>query len=322
MRTRLLLFACLWLLPLLVSCHYRFPALDGEETDGHTRDSLAYLYERHYTWDANFEVWADSVDLANLPVKDVYSRLYRGDRVVVAEFAVHPADTVDTLWVKLAHSQEVQGWIRECEMKQAFVPVDSISQFIYFFSNTHAAYFVVVIALFVAVWLLHILRKQKLRTVFVNDIDSAYPLLLCLLLAFCATLYESMQVFVPDTWEHFYFNPTLSPFRVPLVLSVFLGSIWLFLVVLLAVVDVVFRQLPAGEAVLYLLGLAACCIFCYVFFILTTHVYAGYFFLLVFFVVFVRKVRASLRATRYCCGRCGQKLRAKGVCPCCGAINE
>lgn len=34
-------------------------------------------------------------------------------------------------------------------------------------------------------------------------------------MAFSATVYETMQVFVPDTWEHFYFNPTLSPFKVP-----------------------------------------------------------------------------------------------------------
>ncbi len=53
-----------------------------------------------------------------------------------------------------------------------------------------------------------------------------------LLLAFSATVYESMQVFVPETWQHFYFNPTLSPFKVPLVLSVFLMSLWMFVIVL------------------------------------------------------------------------------------------
>ena len=31
---------------------------------------------------------------------------------------------------------------------------------------------------------------------------------------FCATIYESIQVFAPETWQHFYFNPTLSPFKV------------------------------------------------------------------------------------------------------------
>lgn len=40
--------------------------------------------------------------------------------------------------------------------------------------------------------------------VYFNDIDSLYPLLLCLLMAFCATIYESIQVFAPETWQHFY----------------------------------------------------------------------------------------------------------------------
>ena len=82
--------------------------------------------------------------------------------------------------------------------------------------------------------------------VYFNDIDSLYPLLLCLLMAFCATIYESIQVFAPETWQHFYFNPTLSPFKVPLVLSAFLMGIWLFIVVLLAVLDDLFSPVKSG----------------------------------------------------------------------------
>ena len=121
-----------------------------------------------------------------------------------------------------------------------------------------------------------------------------------------------MQVFVPETWQHFYFNPTLSPFKVPFVLSVFLMSLWLFVIVLLAVLDDLFRQLSPEAAVFYLLGLASCCIFCYFFFILTTHIYIGYLFIAVFVWVFFRKLRSSLAASRYRCGNCGQKIGAKG----------
>lgn len=39
----------------------------------------------------------------------------------MAEFAIHSADSVDSVWVKLAHSQEIQGWIGEQEMMQAFI---------------------------------------------------------------------------------------------------------------------------------------------------------------------------------------------------------
>ena len=307
---------------LLASCWYTPPVLSGEEVDQRARDSVAYLFERHYTWNTNLVLQADSINLVALPLKESYSTLRQGDHVVVAELDVHPNDSVDSIWVKLAHSQEVQGWVRECEMKRAFVPADSISQAIYLFSDTHVPYFIVICALFVAFWLIRMLRRKSFRKSGFGDIDYVYPLLLCLLMAFCATLYETMQVFVPDTWEHFYYNPTLSPFRVPLLLSLFLSGLWTFVVVLVATVDVLFRRLPLSTAVFYLLGLASACIFCYFFFILTTGIYVGYVFLALLAVIFVRVLRRSLHTSVYRCGNCGEALAQKGVCPYCGALNE
>lgn len=302
----------------------RYPAADPDDATltPAQRDSLRCLQERHYTPGLNLEVVDDSVRLECLPVKNHFLTLRKGDRVVVAEVEIQAADSVDSVWVKLAHSQEVMGWMHEREMIESCVPTDGISRFIYLFSDTHASYFVAIFALFVAVGMLHTLRKQPFRLVYFNDIDSVYPLLLCLLMAASATLYESMQVFAPETWEHFYFNPTLSPFRVPPVLGAFLASLWLFLIVLLAVLDDLFHQLSFPAACFYLLGLASCCIFCYFFFILTIPYYIGYLFLLLFCLLFLRRLRISLSTSRYRCGRCGQKLRQKGVCPHCGAINE
>ncbi|MFR4461839.1 MAG: zinc ribbon domain-containing protein, partial [Bacteroides xylanisolvens] len=257
MKTVMNLLLCLL---LLSSCYYKAPALDSEELSKKTKDSLTYLYERHYTWNTNLEVVDDSISLECLPIKDTFIQLNKGDRVVVAEFAVHPADSVDSVWVKLAHTQDEQGWIREKELKKSFVPTDSISQAIHLFSDTHASYFIIIFALFVGVYLFRAFRRKQLQMVYFNDIDSVYPLFLCLLMAFSATIYESMQVFVPETWEHFYFNPTLSPFKVPFILSVFLLSIWLFLIVALAVLDDLFRQLTPAAAIFYLLGLMSCCI--------------------------------------------------------------
>ena len=140
-------------------------------------------------------------------------------------------------------------------------------------------------------------------------------------MAFSATLYESMQVFVPETWQYYYFNPTLSPFNVPVILSVFLLSIWVFIIVFLAVLDDLFRQLTPSAAVFYLLGLMSCCIFCYFFFILTTHFYVGYLFLAVFTGICFQRMRRSM-GYRYRCGNCGRKIKEKGECPYCGAINQ
>ena len=317
----LLLLCFLLSLCFLSSCYYKAPDLESEELSQKTKDSLNYLYERHYTLNTNLELQRDSIALECLPIKDTYIQLYQGDKVVVAEFAVHPADSVDSIWVKLAHTQDKQGWIREKELIESFVPTDSISQAIHLFSNTHASYFVIIFALFVGVYLFRAFRRKQLQIVYFNDIDSVYPLFLCLLMAFSATIYESMQVFVPDTWEHFYFNPTLSPFKVPFILSTFLLSLWLFLIVALAVLDALFRQLSPAAAIFYLLGLMSCCIFCYFFFILMTHIYIGYLFLLLFIWLFVKKVFYSI-GYKYCCGNCGVKLKEKGICPHCGAMNE
>ena len=65
----------------------------------------------------------------------------------------------------------------------------------------------------------------------------------------------------------------------------------------------------------------SCCIFCYFFFILMTHIYIGYLFLIFFILVFTKKVYRNI-GYKYRCGHCGEKLKEKGICPYCGAINE
>ena len=65
---------------LLSSCHYRRPDLTSEELSEKTKDSLNYLYDRHYTWNTNLEVITDSVTMECLPIKDTYIALYKGDR--------------------------------------------------------------------------------------------------------------------------------------------------------------------------------------------------------------------------------------------------
>jgi len=293
----------------LVSCHYPRPETEGE----------VYSVIRK---NANLELYADSVVLELLPIKDTYISLYKGAQVVVAEFDIHEEDSVDSVWVKVAHSQKAQGWLRESELTSSFVPVDSISQFIHLFSNTHVSYFVVIVALFIAVYLFRAFRRKQIRMVYFNDIDSIYPLLLCLLMAVSATLYESVQLFAPQTWQEYFFNPTLSPFKVPGVLSAFLFSLWLIILVMLAAFDDVFGQLSSpSEAFFYVLGLLSACIFCYFFFILTTRYYIGYLFLGIAIVMFMQKAR-KMSVYRYRCGYCGGKLKSKGACPHCGAINS
>ena len=95
---------CSVVVVLLASCRYSLPDLPAEGMSRKTKDSLTYLSKYHYTWNTNLEVLDDSVRLEYLPLKDAYVNLYKGDRVVVAEFSVHPQDSVDSIWVKVAHS--------------------------------------------------------------------------------------------------------------------------------------------------------------------------------------------------------------------------
>lgn len=310
------------LLGMFFSCHYPRPDMSAWDMPQHIKDSLAYLEQHHYTLNANFEIEADSLPLAQLPVKHVFKSVYKGDRIVVAEFMTQPQDSVDSVWVKVAHNQEIQGWVREMDLLKGSVPIDPVSKFIHLFSNRHTGWFVGIFLVFIVYIFFRAYRKKQVKLVYFNDIDSIFPMLLCVLMAFSAMLYGTMQSFVPDMWEHYYFNPSLNPFRLPFLLGMFVASVWLIIIVSLAVLDDLFHQVSVANALFYLLGLSAVCIVCYLFFIYTTAYYIGYFFFLFLVRLFMIRMRKSLGVYAYRCGNCGAKLREKGECPRCGAFNH
>lgn len=309
------------LLLTLVSCEYPRPTLT-EDMAASTQDSLRYLSDYHFTLDTNLEVIADSINLACLPLQDCDNMVYEGDLVVVAEFAIDSLMPRDSILVKLAHSQEVQGWVYLKDIRPNFLPVNDISNAIHVFADTHLSYFLIILALFIIAIIVQAFRKQQLKLIYFNDIGSTYPLFLCLLMAFSATLYESIRHFYPETWEHFYYNPTLSPFEVPFALSVLLVCFWLFWVVLIAALSEAFRLLNADAAFVYILGLASALVLCYLIFIYGTRFYIGYVFLAGFIFLFLRRTYQLMKSTHYRCGKCGHPLREKGRCPHCGAINN
>ena len=124
-----------------------------------------------------------------------------------------------------------------------------------------------------------------------RDIPSFYPTLLALLVASSATFYASIQLFAADTWQHFYYHPTLNPFSTPPLLSVFLSSVWAILIVALATVDDVRHRLPFGDAVLYLFGLCGVCAVNYILFSLSTLYYVGYPLLAAYFYFAICRVK-------------------------------
>ena len=314
---------------LLTACYNRGQQTpDAWDLTEQQLDSISFYTTHHYTQNYNFQVRADSMPiirqlpaeaLSDMPVDTLM--VYRNEHLVVADITTVPADTIDSIWVKVARDQDTFGWIHEHDMLLAVSPDDPISEFIDFFSDAHLLIF---LGLFVVIGAVFVIRKLNIRQaklVHFNDIPSFYPTLLCILVATAAMLYSSIQLFDPEKWRHFYYHPTLNPYAVPPSLGMFLVSLWAMLIVGLAVLDDVRRLLSFADALLYLLGLGAVCAVVYVVLSVFTLYYIGYLFYAAY-VAFALWSYFRRPRPRYTCGRCGSLLYQKGTCPHCGAHNE
>ncbi len=286
-------------------------------------DSISFSTTHHYSQNYNFVVNASRLPLSDALPDMAFDTMYvvRGERVVVAEIKTVPSDTIDSVWVKVARDQITQGWLRESELLEGVSPDDPISQFIDLFTNNHLMLFLGFCVLAAGLYALRRLMRRNAYIVHFHDIDSPYPTLLCILIAFSATLYASIQMFGAESWRHFYYHPSLNPFALPWYLGIFIASVWCMIIVAVAAFEDVRHRLPAVEGILYLIGLFAVCAVDYVLFSLSTLSYIGYL-LLVIYVVFAIRQYKKVVHYRYHCGKCGLPLREKGKCPHCGAINQ
>ena len=295
--------------------------------------SSCYYQEENTTLYAvgdNFELSIDSLTLQssqplhNLPVDTVCEQLtvYFKDPLVVAETLVIPEDSVDSVWVKLARDQFTMGWVHQRNFIESVVPDDPISQFIHLFSIRHLGFFAILFAISLFALLYQIFSKKKPHVFFLRDILSPYPTILLITLAVSALLYAGIQHYVPETWVLYYYHPTLNPFDLPLILSLFLCSVWILLVLAVATIGEVYRLLPIGEAMLYLLSLLGCCILCYLLFTLAAlSPGASYILFALFALALIIHYYRNSRA-QYLCGSCGARLQNLGKCPHCGAENR
>ena len=290
-------------------------------------DTLSFFTTHHYAINFNFSVKADSLVLLMQQPEELVSAMptdsfavYKGEHLVVADIRILGRDPVDSVWVQVANEMQRFGWARESSLLPAVVPDDPISEFISTFSDTHLLIFLIFISIITVAYIMRKLMRMDAPIVHFRDIGSFYPTLLALIVAASATFYASIQTFAPEVWRHFYYNPTLNPFDVPPILSVFLISVWAMLIVGIAALDDVRRLLPIGDAYTYLCGLAAVCAVNYIVFSITTLYYIGYLFLCAYIYYALHRyfVRSRLR---YTCGQCGTLLRHKGRCPNCGTLN-
>ena len=310
--SRFILLQGLIMLLCLVGCK---PSPPTEVKDG----------TRYYDIDYNFVLASDSLVLQEerplhlliMPEGADSFVVYRDDPLVVAQIEVIPEDSIDSVWVKVARDQLTQGWVHESTLLQSVVPDDPISQGIHLFSNRHAIATVALLVVALSAWLFRRMRRRRFHLVHIDDIASPYPMLLCVSFAAATVLYTTIQMFVPDIWVEFYFNPTLNPFGQPTMLSLFLFLAWIIVILTLATLDEVRRSLPAGEAILYTLSLLAILAGIYLFFSLTTQYFLGYFLWMLYAVLSLWQYLRRHRP-RYRCAHCGAPLHDLGNCPKCG----
>ncbi len=275
--------------------------------------------------------------------------IHASDPLVVADIMYVPQDTIDSVWVKVARDQGTQGWVREKVLTKYTVADAPISRFIHFFSDSRTIIFVSVLGVFILLLILTLLFRQNkaeykdankhpLRRV-LNQIGisagllapggwrgayrSFYPTLLCLTISAATALYCSIQHFVPSTWVEYYYHPTLNPFSpdLPPIMQLFVASVWLLVVVSVAVVIELWREEESAYLLSHIAGLACICVLIYLVLTLTVSFYVGYILLAAYW-IFALWRYFHRRPARYRCGLCGEPLEELGTCPNCGADNK
>ncbi|MBO7128698.1 MAG: zinc ribbon domain-containing protein [Prevotella sp.] len=291
------------------SCYNQGPLTpDAWDLTEKQLDSISFYTTHHYTQGYNFVVNKDSLPVleqqqemmsvpeilnaefqagdVTIPMLSMVDTiiLRKHDRLVVADIKTVPADSIDSVWVKVARDQLTFGWVHESDLLANVSPDDPISQFIDSFSDSHLLIFLGFCVLVGGAYGLRRLLRKGAKIVHFNDIPSFYPTLLCLLVASSAVLYSSIQLFAPESWRHFYYHPSLNPYALPWHLGLFVTSVWAIVIVAIATIDDVRHHLPLGQVILYLGGLAAVCAVDYVIFSVTTLYYIGYPLLIAYFV--------------------------------------
>lgn len=325
LRNALLALLCL----LMTACYQQEkPGINDWDLTKEQMDSVTFFRTHHYGHNYNFRVTADSLKLLVIgnPMEIGHAITLHevsvgdGDLLVVGDIFTLPSDEEDSIWVQVLRDSETMGWIHETELLENVVPNNPISRFISFFSNTHLLIILAFLVLVSGLYALRSLYRRKAKLVHFNDIGSVYPTLLTLLVASSAVFYSSIQLWAPDTWSHFYFHPTLNPFHGPVLIGIFLASVWALLIVAMASLADSRRYLTPAEMMVYYLGLMGVCAVDYVVFSVSTLYYIGYPLLLAYY-VFALYRYFRYAHVRYICGNCGRRMREKGVCPWCGAQN-
>lgn len=256
------------------------------------RDSLEFRLRHHYSEGFNFRVTADSLQLVprieSLPLTDT-SIVHQGDLLVVAEVArKESADSLapDTFLIKVAHDQLTQGWVEESELLRSVVPDDSISQLLHSLTSSRGIWMnlLVLIGLLSFVLYRHVSTNRDWLSLLRHS-DSWYaPLLLTLVILLAAT-YASVQLWVPEFWQEYYFHPTLNPLLLPCVMCWMMVLVWLIIVTFIALIIEIYHRYFFLQGLVYLVEVLGLAMLAYLIVSWTAQIYVGYLLALVLIIL-------------------------------------
>ena len=241
-------------------------------------DSIVFRLTHHYSNNFNFIVKADSLILTPREgdiIQDT-CRVYDGDVIAVAEIKSLPNDTIDSIWVKVAHDQSTMGWLPEKELLKGTTPDDAISQLLDVMSSSRAIWMSALIVLGIVALFLRNNKTKKPQLLKFDEMASPYPILFIMLIAIMASVYASIQNFVPEFWQEFYYHPTLNPLILPPIMAVLVVLMWLVIITFIAVIDEVYHHFYIVPGITYLVELCGLSMLVYLLVSWTTLIYVGY----------------------------------------------
>lgn len=233
---------------LLASCSYHSTEHNNKWTLTQSqRDSIAFSAYHHYNVGYNFLCTADSIWLhphpegmelnLDYPHEDVY--LYEDDDFVITE-VFHNRNigktTLDSIWLCVGSDGIPLGWISEYELLRNATPVDPISRFMGAcrrlsdsLNGLFGNYTMIALLL-----LLISYQIKPAKTSIVKE-KSIYIHLLLLAAITSGSVLGTIKCLMPELWQHFYFYPSLNPVGQPPMLALYLSTVWLSIILFLAI---------------------------------------------------------------------------------------
>lgn len=268
-------------------------------------DSLVFRLTHHYSENFNFLVKADSLKLIPREGDLIMDTclVYKDDVIAVAAIKTIPGDSIDSIWVKVASNQTTMGWIPESELLKGTTPDDLISEILDALSSSR----VIWMSALVTFGLLAIIIGRK-KTVnkwnifhlpnFLDEMQSPYPALFLMFIAIMASLYASVQNFVPEFWQEYYFHPTLNPLVLPPLMAMLVVVLWLVIITLIAVIDEVYHHFYFIPGIIHLTKIIGAGMLVYLVVSWTTLIYVGYLLLAVLLFLLGKIIIKTIKATQ------------------------